>query len=203
MVSVDFKQYVKHVLPNEWFASWPQESLRAGAMAAKGYGWYQVNRGGKWPSLGADVMDSQCDQVYNPAVSYASTDKAVDETWNQRMTRDDYIHVAFYRAGTRDDGASYDNDIMYQWGTEYWARQGMTWNWMLQHYYDNIDISATTDANLRLSAGPAVSSATPTWGEPFRASFHRSQLRHADDAAQRAVREAARTRRRERGPRRR
>ncbi len=41
VVSVDFKQYVKHVLPNEWFASWPQESLRAGAMAAKGYGWHQ------------------------------------------------------------------------------------------------------------------------------------------------------------------
>ncbi len=87
------------------------------------------------------------------------------------MTRDGYIHVAFYRAGTRDDGASYDNDIMYQWGTEYWARQGKTWDWILQHYYDNIEISATTDANLRLSAGPVVSSATPTWGEPFRASF--------------------------------
>ncbi|MBA2362765.1 MAG: hypothetical protein H0V86_04460 [Chloroflexia bacterium] len=171
VVNVDFKQYVKHVLPHEWFASWPQEALRAGAMAAKGYGWHQVARGGKWPSLGADVMDSQCDQVYDPTLSYASTDKAVDETWNQRMTRNGAIHVAFYRAGTRDDGANYNNDIMYQWGTEYWARQGMTWDGMLNHYYENIVISATTDANLRLSAGAAVSSAAPTWGEPFRASF--------------------------------
>src|SRR5512139_1230396 len=33
--SVPFKTYVKNVLPNEWIASWPKESLRAGAVAVK------------------------------------------------------------------------------------------------------------------------------------------------------------------------
>lgn len=79
---VDFKQYVKHVLPNEWMPSWHGQSLRAGAMATKTFAWHYINLGGKWPGLGADLMDSTCDQVYTPAVSYASTDRAVDDTWS-------------------------------------------------------------------------------------------------------------------------
>jgi hypothetical protein len=82
---VDFKEYAKHVLPNEWVNSWPWESLRAGAMAVKMYAWSYVAAGGKWPD--ADVYDSTCDQVYNPAVSYASTNQSVDFTWNWRLTR--------------------------------------------------------------------------------------------------------------------
>src|SRR3990172_12989059 len=45
---VDFKDYVKHVLPNEWISSWPREALRAGAMAAKMYAWTYISIGGKW-----------------------------------------------------------------------------------------------------------------------------------------------------------
>ena len=40
VVRVDFKTYVKNVLPNEWVSSWPAESLKAGAVAVKSYGWY-------------------------------------------------------------------------------------------------------------------------------------------------------------------
>lgn len=174
--TVDFKEYVKHVLPNEWIGGWPAESLRAGAMAVKSYAWYQVNQGGKWPSLGADLMDSTCDQVYNPAVSYASTDRAVDDTWNQRMTRNGYIHVASYWAGARDDGGKPAAGTAYagrlsQYGSEYWARQGKTWDWILNYYYDNIVISGATRADLRLYAGPTISSQRPVWGEPFTAGF--------------------------------
>lgn len=153
---VDFKYYVKHVLSNEWLSGWPRESLRAGAMAVKSYGWYQVNRGGKWPDLGADVMDSTCDQVYNPAVSYASTDAAVDATWGSRVTRNGAIHVCYYWAGTRNDGSDPRNDRMSQWGSEYWARRGRTWRWILPYYYDNIVISdaETTPAD---TTAPVVS----------------------------------------------
>lgn len=173
---VDFKEYVKHVLPNEWLGGWPSESLRTGALAAKSYAWYQVNRGGKWPDLGADVMDSTCDQVYNPAVSYASTDQAVEDTWGQRVTRDGKIHISQYWAGTKDDGARPAVDSPYagrlsQWGSEYWARQGMTWDWILNYYYDNVVISSVTGGDLRLSQGITVSTGSPVWGEPFAASF--------------------------------
>jgi hypothetical protein len=103
--TVDFKEYVKHVLPNEWVASWPAESLRAGAVAAKMYAWSYIAVGGKWPD--ADVYDSTCDQVYNPAVSYRSTNSAVDFTWNWRLLRSDGQHLfrTFYR-GTASQCAS-------------------------------------------------------------------------------------------------
>lgn len=168
---VDFKQYTKHVLPNEWLIGWPRESLRAGAMATKSYAWYQVNRGGKWKSLGADVMDSTCDQVYDPAVSYASTDQAVDDTWAYRVTRNGAVHVSFYRAGTRGDGVDYGNDIMYQWGTEYWASQGKAWPWILTHYYDNIAIEGATNGLLKVESGLTASASQVVWGRPFTASF--------------------------------
>ena len=63
---VDFKFYVKHVLPCEWLTQWPVESLRAGAVAVKEYAWYYIARGGKYPSLGADVTDGTADQWYDP-----------------------------------------------------------------------------------------------------------------------------------------
>lgn len=176
LVTVDFKEYVKHVLPHEWFASWPEESLRAGAMAARGYAWYQISRGGKWPALGADVMDSTCDQVYDPTLSYASTDAAVEVTWNQKVTRDGRIFICQYWAGTRDDGVRPAADSPYagrlsQWGSEYWARQGRGWDWILHHYYDDIVISPAIETGLRVTAGPSPSTDAPVWGEPFTASF--------------------------------
>lgn len=76
--TIDFKEYAKHVLPNEWGARWPGESLRAGLMAVKMYAWSYIAAGGKWPD--ADVYDSTCDQVYIPSISYTSTDRAVDFT---------------------------------------------------------------------------------------------------------------------------
>jgi hypothetical protein len=71
---INFKEYVRHVLPNEWVPTWPGESLRAGAMAAKMFAWRIISIGGKWSD--ADVYDSTCDQVYIPSVSYASTGRS-------------------------------------------------------------------------------------------------------------------------------
>ncbi len=167
VVEVPFKDYVKHVLPNEWFASWDMEALRAGAMAVKSYAWYYVSRGGKWYRLGADVMDTTCDQVYNPAVSYESTDQAVESTWYQRLTKNDYIVPAFYRAGTKGDPGQQGSGVMSQWGSQYWATKGKTWDWILHYYYDPVDILPATEADLRIYSGPNVTSTTPTWGEPF------------------------------------
>ncbi len=165
---VDFKTYVKHVLPNEWMPEWPRESLRAGAMAAKSYGWYQVNHGGKWPGLGADVMDSSCDQVYNPAVSYASTDQAVDDTWNYRITRNGSIHICYYWAGYPNNGNNAGDDRMTQWGSEYWARQGKSWSWILTYYYANTVISSTSTT--------ASDTTAPRVRAPFQAILTSSTL---------------------------
>ncbi|MGD8604451.1 MAG: SpoIID/LytB domain-containing protein, partial [Anaerolineales bacterium] len=93
---IDFQDYVRHVLPNEWIYNWPRESLRAGAMAVKMYAWSIVAAGGKWSD--ADVYDSTCDQVYNPAVEYTSTNNAVDFTWDFRLLRVDQLIRTYYRA---------------------------------------------------------------------------------------------------------
>ncbi|MEE8120256.1 MAG: LamG-like jellyroll fold domain-containing protein, partial [Anaerolineales bacterium] len=128
---IDFKDYVKHVLPNEWWASWPGESLRAGAMAAKMYAWYWIAAGGKWDD--ADVYDSTCDQVYNPAVEYESTNLAVDFTWNWLMMRDSQFILTQYRAYDYQCGSA---DCMGQWDSRDKALNSWTWDEILLFYYE-------------------------------------------------------------------
>ena len=134
--TIDFKEYVKHVLPSEWVASWPTESLRAGAMAAKMYAWSYIAAGGKWSD--ADVYDSTCDQVYNPAVSYTSTNNAVDFTWNWRLLRSDGQHLfrTFYRNEYRQcEGAGLAGQCMGQVESMDMAYDLYTWDEILAVFY--------------------------------------------------------------------
>jgi hypothetical protein len=41
-VYVDFKSYVRDVLPNEWLPGWESGAYQAGALAVKQYAWYLV-----------------------------------------------------------------------------------------------------------------------------------------------------------------
>ena len=142
---VDFKDYVKHVLPNEWVPSWPGESLRAGAMAAKMYAWYWIARGGKWSD--ADVYDSTCDQVYNPAVSYAATNQAVEFNWYWRLRRNALLFQTSYRAFyDQCVQAGLADNCLGQWETYYHAigNNGyalLTWDEMLLRYYQGSALS--------------------------------------------------------------
>ena len=134
--TIDFKEYVKHVLPNEWVASWPTESVRSGAMAAKMYAWSYIAAGGKWSD--ADVYDSTCDQVYNPAVSYTSTNRAVDFTWNWRLLRSDGQHLfrTFYRNEYRQCvGAGLAGQCMGQVESMDMAYDLYTWDEILAVFY--------------------------------------------------------------------
>ena len=134
--TIDFKEYVKHVLPNEWVSSWPTESVRAGAMAAKMYAWSYIAAGGKWPD--ADVYDSTCDQVYNPAVSYTSTNNAVDFTWNWRLLRSDgqSLFRTFYRAyASQCADAGLTGYCMGQYESRDMAYDLFTWDEILAVFY--------------------------------------------------------------------
>ncbi|HET7010542.1 MAG TPA: LamG-like jellyroll fold domain-containing protein, partial [Anaerolineales bacterium] len=136
---IDFREYVRHVLPNEWGPTWPWESLRAGAMAAKMYAWRHIANGGKWSD--ADVYDSTCDQVYIPSVSYASTDRAINDTWNWRLTKDGALMNTAYRAWySQCEDAGLAGRCMGQWDTYYHAignngYEKLTWDEMLYRYY--------------------------------------------------------------------
>jgi hypothetical protein len=153
--TVNFSYYVKHVLPNEWISGWHGESLRAGAMAVKTYAWYWTIYA-KYPGAGYDVKDTTSDQVYNPNVSYASTDAAVDATWGYKMTRSGKIFQAHYCAGSynssRTSGQCSENHgwtvgtYMSQWGTKYYADNGRTWQWMVPFYYDGVVVGTISSA---------------------------------------------------------
>lgn len=134
--SIDFRQYLKNVLPNEWGASWARESIRAGAVAVKMYAWYMIARGGKWPD--ADVYDSTCDQVYNPAIAYASTNAAVDDTFNWRLTRDGKIFATYYRAyATQCADVGLTGNCLGQWDSKSQADAGQTFGQILTGAYTN------------------------------------------------------------------
>ncbi len=138
--TVDFREYAKHVLPNEWGASWPGESLRAGAMAVKMYAWSYIAAGGKWPD--ADVYDSTCDQVYIPSISYASTDKAVDFTWNWRLTRAEQLLRTYYRAYlSQCEDVGLGGNCMGQVESRDMAYDRYTWDEILFVFYDGAALS--------------------------------------------------------------
>lgn len=132
---VDFDFYVKHVLPQEWGPSWHSESLKAGAMAVKEYGWYWVNQGGKYPQYNADVDNSVNSQIYNPNISYSSTDNAVNNTSANGWYQNGKIFQSQYCAGSYDSTYSCGSNKMSQYGSKYWADQGKTYQWILNYYY--------------------------------------------------------------------
>ncbi len=132
---VDFRQYLKHVLPNEWPASWARESLRAGAIAVKMYAWSLIARGGKWRD--ADVYDSTCDQVYRPSIAYASTNAAVDDTLHWRLTRDNRLFATYYRAYASQCPDSLAGTCLGQWDSKARADSGQLYPQILSEFYTN------------------------------------------------------------------
>ena len=134
---VDFDYYVKNVLPNEWIGSWPMESLYAGVLACKMYGWYHI----LYPrSTYYDVRDDTYDQVYAPGSEYYRTNQAVDDMDGIGVERDDgALFETQYLAGTYgpDKPSGEYEGRMSQWRTKYWADQGKNYTFMVHYYWDN------------------------------------------------------------------
>jgi len=150
--SVPFETYVDDVLPNEWISSWDPDSLDAGAMAVKTYGWYWVNnwRGGSYNGACYNVDDSIDYQRYIPGQSAASTDNAVAAMWNYVMTESSAVFEASYQATltgstTEACGAGlsgYPNTLS-QWGSENCAAAGESWQTILGTYYPSATVTSS------------------------------------------------------------
>lgn len=162
---VPFRDYIKRTLPNEWIPSWSSESLKAGAMAVKSYAWFWVSRGGKQTALGADVKDNVDDQVYDPNVSYASTDAAVDATFNASLTRNGALFQTQYCAGSYDPDPTgecpWPGNYLTQWGSSYHADQGKSWIWILEFYYAGAVVAPSAGGSTR-DAAPVPTRVPPT-----------------------------------------
>src|SRR5664280_2654225 len=101
--TVDFKTYVKVVMPAEWPSTWSQEVLRAGAVAIKQYAWYYAihPRDGSGTTPCYDVSDTSNDQLYSPTrTQYANQIQAVESTWSESITKGGTFVFTGYRPGT-------------------------------------------------------------------------------------------------------
>ena len=126
--TLDFKEYVKGTLPNEWYPTWHEESLKAGALAVKMYAWSMYNTYGY-------VWDCNWNQVYDPAKRTAMTDQAVDDTWDWVLIRNDEP-VRMYYDDYKNACDSRGHECMPQWGTQADAVIGHKWQVIVMKYYE-------------------------------------------------------------------
>jgi len=142
---VNFETYVENVLPNEWISSWPAESLKAGAMAVKSFGWYWALTSTRKTSSGAcfDVYDNTSSQVYRPGSATSATNAAVTATWGTRMTRSGAILQAHYCSTTTACGSGWvTGDWMSQYGSADLADDGDSYSTILHYYYTGITLTS-------------------------------------------------------------
>ncbi len=110
--SVLLEDYLRAVVPSESPASWPIESLKAQALAARTYA---VSNWGKHAGSGFDMKDDTSDQVYNGvAAEHPATNTAVESTAGQIITYGQRPITAlfFSTSGGYTDSS---NEV---WGTE-------------------------------------------------------------------------------------
>ena len=138
VLEIDFKEYVKGVLPNEWYPTWNEESLKAGAVVVKMFAWSMVERRGY-------VYDCNFSQVYNPINRTDATDKAVEDTWNYILLKDNKIFTTYYDSyqSTCYYRGAFDN-CMGQWETKHDADEGMNFKEILYKYYKNSSLMSLT-----------------------------------------------------------
>jgi hypothetical protein len=142
---IDFRDYVKSVLPQEWPNAWHVNSLRAGAMAVKMYAWWKINLGMRTNyGVKFDVWGDTCDQYYNPNRRYASTDAAVDATWNYLMLLNGQVSRIHYTASDAVCQNAGLSPCMSQNGSRDMAEAGSTWQQILAHYYPGFTVTTAT-----------------------------------------------------------
>ena len=139
--TIDFKEYVKGTLPNEWHPTWHEESLKAGALAVKMYAWSMYESQGY-------VWDCNWNQVYDPAKRTAMTDKAVDDTWDWTLLEygNPYSNKAEIVRTYYDDypAACYSrgHECMSQWQTQTDAVIGHKWQNIVMKNYEGELVNA-------------------------------------------------------------
>lgn len=140
--NVDYYSYVKNVLPNEWYTSWSTESLKAGAMAVKMYGWYHTYHP-KWSSLEADVKDTSVDQCYVPGTENDDGTAAINALNGIGLENSaGMIFETQYYAGTRDSYGTQNGGKISQWGSKKLAEDGYGYLYICRYYYDQSNKSS-------------------------------------------------------------
>ncbi|MCI0182974.1 MAG: hypothetical protein OWR52_08115 [Acidibacillus sp.] len=136
--TVNFDQYCRDVLPNEWFPNWSQSSLESGAIAVKMFAWFHHLHPVTIDGFTFDVDNTVNFQTYRSQSDQPPTDQAYYATRNLAFVNPDKSIIELnYRAGYENNpNWQYRNaGIMSQWGSQYWAAQGRTPLQILEFYY--------------------------------------------------------------------
>ncbi len=160
VIVLDFEEYLKGVVPVEMSPAWPQEALKAQAVAARSYATASM---GKHAAEGADVCSSVHCQAWRPT-HYDTTDQAVEATRGVAATYEGSIIWAFFHAccggHTKDSEKVWGGSLPYaqgvpcpcqcspnghgvgmcQRGAQAMALAGATYEQILKHYYMGIDL---------------------------------------------------------------
>lgn len=185
---VDFEYYVKHVLGQEWGPITEGESLKAGALAVRNFGWAYVNGVGMYSSdYGADCDNSasHC-QVYIPDLAYSKmtysnpqTDAVAAIGWYQSGK----IFISQYVAGEPNNSRgcqtgtpAVDNNCMTQWGSQVLARSPnfYTYRQILDTYYKaapNTYFTIPPKAPKTYVASASATSITLTFSSPGASTY--------------------------------
>ncbi len=95
---VDIEDYLKSVVPSESYSSWPLETLKAQAVAARTYAYYQVLHRKDWDY---DLVDDEGDQAYKGAKrERPGSTRAVEETTGRILSHEERPILAMYSANS-------------------------------------------------------------------------------------------------------
>lgn len=135
---IDFNDYIKNVLPNEWDLSSKDEALKAGALAVKMYGWYYTKYPGL-PLVGAHVRDNTTFQMWVKETEEEKTkitNPHIESVKNIGFYSEnlDNLFAPQYRRSSKDWKGS---GCMPQLGTMRLAKNGKNFKEILSWYYDN------------------------------------------------------------------
>jgi len=136
---VDFHEYIRDALPNEWFPSWHPNSLQAGALAVKMFGWYHTLHPTTLDGFTFDVDNTTNFQMYDPGHRSVDSEAAVDAALPLAFVEPDGRIVDInYRAGYQGGpNPEYRNEnMMSQWGSQYLAEvERRNVLGIMQYYY--------------------------------------------------------------------
>lgn len=118
-----FEKYLKGVVPSEMPASWPTEALKAQAIAARTYAYYELitdvasrDKNILLEESGAQMDDTVTYQAYLGLKNNAlSTNKAIEETTGRIMTYGNQVVKAFFHA----DSGGHTENAENVWGQFY------------------------------------------------------------------------------------
>lgn len=129
---VPLEEYLYGVVPAEVVPSWPQEALKAQAVAARTYALYTMKQSA---AKAYDVQPNTNYQVYNgQAAEFVSTTKAVDDTRGMVIKYKGQLIQAFFHS----DGGGYTENSENVWGSVVPYLRGV------KDYAQNSDSSAWT-----------------------------------------------------------